>query len=132
MRVFKTKSFAHFARKQSIGDATLWQAVMDADAGLIDADLGGGVIKQRVARAGQGKRSGFRTIILYRARERALFVYGFAKNEEDNIGHVDLKNYRHMASTVLTWHEIQVDRVLANGEWIEITVSKEDKDAQEI
>ena len=132
VRVFKTKTFARFARKQSIDDTTLWQAVANADSGLIDADLGGGVIKQRIGRAGQGKRSGYRIIVLYRAAERALFVYGFAKNEQDNIEDADLRNYRQLADEVLNWDETQVAKVLATSAWMEITAPKEKDDDQEI
>ena len=126
------QDFARFARKQSIDDPTLWQVIADADTGLIDADLGGGVIKQRIARAGQGKRSGYRTIVLYRTAERALFVYGFAKNEQDNIEDTDLKDYRQLAHEVLNWKEVQVANVLATGAWIEIAAPMEKDDDQEI
>ena len=127
VRVSKTKTFARFTRKQGIGDTALWQAIVDAEAGLIDADLGGGVIKQRIARAGQGKRSGYRTIVLYRTAEWALFVYGFAKNEQDNIEDADLKDYRRLAAEILSWKEAQVARVLATGAWIEIAAAEENE-----
>ena len=85
MHIFKNKPFARFARKSEILDSELCRAVQDADRGLIDADLGGGVIKQWIARKSSGKSGGFRAMILFRARERAIFVHGFAKNEVDNI-----------------------------------------------
>ena len=53
--------------------------------GLIDADLGGGVIKQRVGRRGQGRSRGYRTLIAYRFGEFAVFLFGFAKSDRDNI-----------------------------------------------
>ena len=71
MRVFKNAWFERFARKQDISDKAIVQAMERAEQGLIDADLGGGVIKQRVARPGQGKSGGFRTVVLYRTAERA-------------------------------------------------------------
>ncbi len=74
MRIFKNKSFARFARKARLADADLCKAVWNAEQGLIDADLGGGVLKQRIARPGGGKSGGFRTIILFRAGTRAFFV----------------------------------------------------------
>ena len=89
------------------------------------------MIKQRIARAGQGKRSGYRTIVLYRTAERALFVYGFAKNEQDNIEDTDLKDYRQLAHEVLNWKQGQVAKVLATGAWIEITAPMEKDDDQE-
>jgi hypothetical protein len=66
VRVFKNKAFVRFARKAEIGDAALCEAIRDAERGLIAANLGGGVIKQRVARPGQGKSGGFRTLIVFR------------------------------------------------------------------
>jgi len=68
-----------------ISDAALCRAVRDAERGLAAADLGGGVIKQRIPRLGQGKSGGFRTLRVFRANTRAIFVHGFAKNESDNI-----------------------------------------------
>ena len=85
MRVFKTKWFRRFARREGIVDAALCDAVVRVHRGQIDADLGGGVLKQRVARAGQGRSGGYRTLIVYRARDRAIFVFGFAKSERENL-----------------------------------------------
>ena len=90
MLTFKTKVFTRFADKAGISDAVLCDAVSDAEQGLIAAELGGGVIKQRIARTGQGKSGGFRTLIVFKAGTRAIFVHGFAKNEMDNIDKKEL------------------------------------------
>jgi hypothetical protein len=82
IRVFKTKPFIRFANRERIPDRDLCDAVVRAEAGSIDADLGGGVIKQRLPRAGGGKSGGFRSIILLKRGAAAFFVYGFAKNAE--------------------------------------------------
>jgi len=74
VRVFKGVWFAKFARKQRISNAALCEAVARAEAGLIDADLGGGVIKQRVARPGAGRSGGYRTVIFFRVDARRLRV----------------------------------------------------------
>jgi hypothetical protein len=66
-------------------NVALCEAIWEAEQGLIAADPGGGVIEQRIARSGQGKSGGFRTVIVFRAGVRAVFVHGFAKNEKDNI-----------------------------------------------
>lgn len=79
MRIFKTNVFARFSRKQHIRDEALAEAIARAERGLIDADLGGGVIKQRIARPGGGKSGGFRAVVLFRTKVRAVFVYGFEK-----------------------------------------------------
>jgi hypothetical protein len=85
VRIFKTKLFAKFARRERIPDASLSEAIERAGQGLVDADLGGGVIKQRVARQGQGRRGGYRTLIAYRFGDFAVYLFGFAKSDRDNI-----------------------------------------------
>lgn len=85
MRVFKVRVFARFQRGEGMRDTALCRAVRDAEAGLIDADLGGGLIKQRVARPGKGKRGGYRAIIAYRARDRSVFLFGFAKSAKADL-----------------------------------------------
>ena len=97
MRVFKTKAFARFARREGIDDAALGDAVGRAERGQVDADLGGGVIKQRVARRGAGRSGGFRTVVAYQTGEISVFLYGFAKNERENISSDELKNLRKAA-----------------------------------
>lgn len=79
MQIFKTKWLVRFARRERITDRSLGEAIDRAARGLIDADLGGGIIKQRVARQGQGRSGGYRTLIAYRAGARAVFLYAFAK-----------------------------------------------------
>jgi hypothetical protein len=69
VRVFKTKEFIRFARREAIRDAALLEAVRRADQGLIDGDLGSGLIKQRVARPGQGRRGGYRALMAFRAAD---------------------------------------------------------------
>jgi hypothetical protein len=101
LRVFKTKWFTRFARDERINDDSLSQAVRRAGQGLVDADLGGGVIKQRVARPGQGRSGGFRVLIAYRTDRRAVFLYGFAKRERENIGRDELTTLREIAAAWL-------------------------------
>jgi len=79
MRVFTTKHFRRFAKDNDISEETLCEAVRELGIGLVHASLGGLVFKQRIARKGQGKSGGVRTIIFFKAKERAFFVYGFAR-----------------------------------------------------
>jgi hypothetical protein len=109
LRVFKNKEFIRFARKAKISDAALCKAITDAEKGLISADLGGGVIKQRVAREGEGKSGGFRTMVLFRTGTRAFFVYGFAKNERDNIDHHELTEFKRLAAIMLNYSDVELD-----------------------
>jgi hypothetical protein len=120
VRVFKNKSFARFARKAQMTDAVLCAAVADASRGLVDADLGGGVIKQRIARRGEGKSGGFRTIILFRIGERAFFVHGFAKNEQDNIGDDELAALKLLATEMLAYDDDALAKAMGNGTLTEV------------
>ena len=101
MRTYKNAWFAKFARKERIGNAALCDAVDRAERGLIDADLGGGLIKQRVARAGEGKSGGYRTLIFFRQSERAIFALGFAKNERENLSAGELASLKRLARVLL-------------------------------
>ncbi len=94
MRVFKRKPFVRFQRRERIDDAALAHAIHKITEGLIDADLGGGLVKQRVARKGKEKSSGFRVIIAFRQGLRAVFLYGFAKNDRGNIDNDELEELR--------------------------------------
>ncbi len=120
MRIFKNKSFARFARKARLTDATLCEEISNAERGLIDADLGGGVVKQRIARSGGGKSGGFRTIILFRAGARAFFVHGFAKNEQDNIRDDELAAFKMLAAQVLAYDDAALARATAAGIFMEV------------
>ncbi|MCV6904377.1 MAG: type II toxin-antitoxin system RelE/ParE family toxin [Achromobacter xylosoxidans] len=120
MRVFKNAWFERFARKQGIADQALLEAIEQAGLGLIDADLGGGVIKQRVARPGQGKSGGFRTIILYRTAQRAFFVYGFAKSDRDNIDDDEKAEFKKAAVHVLGLSEEHLAELIQKGLFSEV------------
>jgi hypothetical protein len=120
MRVFKTKPFARFTSREGITDEELCEAVYQAERGLIDADLGGGVIKQRLAREGQGKSGGFRSILLFRRGSKAFFVYGFAKSDRDNIRRDELKAFRKLAGEMLTLDDKALAAAMRNGTIMEI------------
>lgn len=120
MRVFKSKPFTRFADHEGIDDAMLCDAVRRAEAGLIDADLGGGVIKQRIARKGQGKSGGFRSIVLFRRRDRAFFVYGFAKSGRDNIRKDELRAFRRLADEMLGLNDTALQAAMTNGTITEV------------
>ena len=120
IRIFVTKPFARFARREGIEDALLRDAVRRADQGLINADLGGGVVKQRIARPGQGRSSGYRSILLFRTRHRAFFAHGFAKNARDSIGKDELAAFRALAVEMLDLSEDAIAAAVANGTISEI------------
>ncbi len=98
MRIYKTRWVARFTRREGIADEDLSEAVRRAERGLIDADLGGGLIKQRVARARRGRSGGYRMLLAYRKKDRAIFLYGFAKSERGNLGQGELESLREIGA----------------------------------
>ncbi|MBN8442748.1 MAG: type II toxin-antitoxin system RelE/ParE family toxin [Thauera sp.] len=129
MRIFKNGWFQRFAHKQRIPDSALRDAIDRAENGQIDADLGGGVIKQRVARKGEGRSGGFRTIILYRGAGRAFFVYGFAKSDRENIDDHEEAQFKKAASHVLGLTDDQLAKLIDKGQFSE--VAENDKKVSE-
>jgi len=119
-RIFKSRWFQRFARKERIADAVLREAVARAENGQFDADLGGGVIKQRIARPGQGKSKGYRTIIFFRRGARAFFVYGFAKSQRANIDDDEEGQFKEAAKLVLALTETQLAVRLERGDFVEV------------
>jgi hypothetical protein len=122
LRVFCTKWAVRFTRRERITNASLREAVERAERGIIDADLGGGLIKQRVARPGQGRSGGYRMFVVYRAKDRAFFIYGFAKSERENVEPDELEDLRLIAANFLAADEDGLKRIIAQGELQEITV----------
>ena len=120
MQTFKTKAFARFADREGVEDAALCEAVRRARDGLIDADLGGGVIKQRVARKGGGRSGGFRTIVLFRRGTLAFFVYGFAKSDRENLRRDELETYRLLADGYLALDAAGLAAAQAVGAIVEV------------
>ena len=115
MRIFKTKWFVRYVRQKGIGDHLLRDAIERAERDIVDADLGGGVIKQRVPRPGQGRAGGYRMLIAYRSRERAVFLYGFAKNEQENIGDEELETLQEIAAAWLEAGTEQLEHAVRRG-----------------
>jgi hypothetical protein len=125
LQVFKTRWFARFARQEKIADEGLREAIERAERGLVDADLGGGLIKQRVARQGQGRSGGYRVIVAYRWRDRAIFFYGFSKSEMENITKNQLAAAREFAAKWLALSDVQILQAIADGELREIKRDQE-------
>jgi hypothetical protein len=96
-----------------------------AERGLVDADLGGGVIKQRVARTGQGRSGGYRVLIAYRTHERSIFLYGFAKSERENIKDDELATLREIAARLLEANEERLAHAIEEGALQEVPYDKE-------
>ena len=120
MRVFKNAWFGRFARKRKISEEVIWDAVDRAEKGLVDADLGGGVIKQRIARPGEGKSKGYRSIVLYGKGDKAFFVYGFPKSDLGNIRGDEEEQFKKAAKLILALSDDQIRQLIENGQFEEV------------
>ena len=120
MQVYITRWFDRFARKEKISAARICETIARAERGLIDAELGGGLIKQRIPRRGEGRSGGFRTLIAYRTKARAIFLYGFAKNERDNVDNDDLEDLKNTAAIFLAIGNDDLARAVDAGQLKEI------------
>lgn len=121
MRIFKNTWFSRFAKRQRITDASLVAAIEEAEQGLIAADLGGHIIKQRIARPGQGKSGGYRTIIVFQQGDRSFFVYGFPKSDRENIEKDELAAFKQAAEQFLALDNDQIEALLDTNALTEIT-----------
>ena len=108
MRVFKVAWFVRFARAEGIADQRLAEAVLKAERGRVDASLGGEVIKQRIARMGQGGSGGYRAVLAFRAGERAFYMYGYAKSDRRNLRPAELAQFKRLAGDLLALSDAEL------------------------
>lgn len=120
IRIFKTKSFYRWQRKTFISDKKLIKAILETQNGLIDAELGDGLIKKRVAGLSFGKSSGYRTIIATNKNNQWYFIFGFSKNEQDNIEPKELESLKKYAKLLLELNPIDITHMLDKKELLEI------------
>ena len=120
MRLFKNKAFSKWAAREGLDDEALWAAVDEMERGLVDADLGGHVMKKRVAVGGRGKSGGVRTLLAYKSGDKAFFVYGFAKKARTNISADELRALKHLAKELLGYSDKILKQAMVYGELIEV------------
>ena len=125
MQIFQTKWFAHWADKEGLSSRTLCAAVAEMSQGLVDANLGGHVVKKRVSLGGRGKSGGVRTLLAFKTNDKAFFLYGFAKNQQSNITEKELKALKLLAAKLLAYDGRQLANAMAAQELYEV---KEDDD----
>jgi hypothetical protein len=125
LRIFEVKSFARFARRERIDAAMLREAVDRLAHGLVDADLGSGLFKQRIARPGEGRSGGYRVLLAYRRGSRCVFLYGFAKSERANIGDGELASLRLIGTRLLEAGPATIQHALDAGALIEVDDDEE-------
>lgn len=125
-RIYKNRWFAKYASREGISDTALMAAIDQANRGLVDADLGGGLIKQRVARGGGGKSGGYRTLVFFRREEMAVFAFGFAKSSKANLNEVELRAHKMAAKIVLALTQAQVDTEVRDERLFEVNDDAQD------
>lgn len=120
MRVFKTKYFHKWAKKALLSEKALMITAEELERGLFDANLGGNLYKKRIPLLNKGKRGGFRTLIAYNKGERSIFLYGFEKNEKDNIDSSEEEALKKLAKKLLLMPQKEIDFAVDNYELIEV------------
>jgi hypothetical protein len=126
VRILQNTWFGRFAKNQQITDKHLCDAIKDAQEGNIDADLGGGVIKQRVAKPQKGKSKGWRVIVAFRKTSKAaFFLFGFPKSSQENISRDELKGFKLLAKDLLKLNDKQLDTLVEQGKFSEVSHGKE-------
>lgn len=125
MVFYKTKWFARWARKQGLTTTSLCTAISEMMAGIYDADLGGGLVKKRIARTGQGKSGGFRTLIATNKENRWFFLYGFPKNERSNIDRDEEEALKKLAEHLLSLTDEALGKAQLEKELMEINCDAE-------
>ena len=126
MAIYKSRWFDRWARKQGLTTPSLCTAVREMAAGLFDADLGGGLLKKRIGRPGQGKSGGFRTLVASNKGNRWIFLFGFPKNERANIDKDEQEALKNLATHLLSLTAQAVGTALREGELIEVNCGEKD------
>jgi len=127
MIICKTTWFNRWARKQELDDLSLCRAVEEMIAGLYEADLGGGLLKKRIARSGQGKRGGFRTLIATNKDDRWIFVFGFPKNERSNINQDEEEALKKLSSKLVSLTPKDFEKAKLENVIIEVNCNEEEE-----
>lgn len=120
MNIFKSKWFSKWAEKEGLTDNALQDAILEMEGGLVDGELGGHVYKKRAAIHDQGKRGGLRTIVAFKMGDKSFFMFGFAKNQRENISAKELKALKLMAKELLGYSNLQLNKAVKSGELIKV------------
>ncbi|MGB7989943.1 MAG: type II toxin-antitoxin system RelE/ParE family toxin [Candidatus Methylophosphatis roskildensis] len=127
MAIYKTRWFDRWARKQGLNTPSLCAAVREMTNGLYDADLGGNLLKKRIARPGQGKSGGFRTLVATNKGNRWVFVFGFPKNARSNIDKDEEEALKKLAAHLLSLTAEALGEAQRAGELMEVVCDAQDE-----
>ena len=120
MKIIKTKKFSKWAERSKIDDDALVEAAKEIRTNIYEANYGGGVVKKRIANRGRGKSSSARTIVAFKKGNHCYFVYGFEKNEKDNITLNEEKALKLVAKALLSYTYIELNHYIKEGSLIEV------------
>ena len=123
MKIYKTRYFDRWMKKTILEDSSLVNAVKEINAGLVDADLGGYLVKKRVALSGRGKRAGVRTIIATSFKGKYFFIYGFEKNEKANVSYLELEALKRIAKDWLSKSEVELNIMVQKQSLLEVVIN---------
>jgi hypothetical protein len=120
MRIFKQHDFHEWAEDEGLTDELLKKAISELERGLIDANLGAGLYKKRIARSGRGKSGGYRTLIAFKENERVIFIYGFSKNERENITNNEKDVFKDLARYYLNLNDEELADLVKKKNLVEM------------
>ena len=123
-RILKTRTFNRWLRKTLLTDAALLKAIDEMEQGLVDADLGGNLYKKRVALPGRGKSGSTRTLIATNRQNRWFFMFGFEKNDKENITQAELAYLQEVAQIFLGYSNDELQLAIDKGELLEVYYDK--------
>jgi hypothetical protein len=120
VRVLKNRPFARWAKGEQMMDAVLCNAAREIEAGLVDARLGGFLLKKRIGKGPRGKRGGVRVIVAHRKGDRLIFLFGFAKNDRDNIEPGERKALHKLAGLYMAKSDADVNGLVGSQVLLEV------------
>ncbi len=119
---WRQKWFNKWARKNALSDKALIDTIDNVSANLGSVNLGGGLFKVRTPKIGKGKSGGFRTILIFKEKEIAIFVYGFAKTDKDNLDREELKYFKMLAKDLIKIKSSELVKLKKQGSFISLKV----------
>lgn len=124
MKVYKTNLFNKWAKKEKLNDVVLIKMIEEMKEGLIDAQLGAGLVKKRIPKSGHGKRGSYRSLLAFKVDRRAILLIGYSKSETDNITHDEKEVFKELCKIYLSMNHRQIERMCKTKKLIEVKYEK--------
>ena len=115
MKKLKTKWFKKWAKKK-LTDSELLDAIEDLEDEKSTSNLGHNLYKVRIAKKNSGKSGGYRTIVVYKSNDMAIFIYGFGKKEKGNILKSELEYLKKYADDLINLNRKELKSELSKKE----------------